>query len=160
MWQYNFLCSHIWLQVISQHCLPIGTVDMEELTWQKLNLDHCAGNEVDGLPSANNVIQLSVKSSGKLNLDHGAGNEVDGLPSAKNVIQLSVKSSGEHKISACWLLRRESFVSMKKTKWWSCRLLACDNVYSGENLLTFRSTLLHPFYDDRHRCFLRNVGKV
>jgi len=74
---------------------------MEELTWQKLNLDHCAGNEVDGLPSANNVIQLSVKSSGKLNLDHGAGNEVDGLPSAKNVIQLSVKSSGEHKISAC-----------------------------------------------------------
>ena len=79
-----FLCSHNWLQIISRHCLQTGTVDMEELTWQMFNLDHGAGNEVDGLPSANNAIQLSVKSSGR------------------------------HKISACWLLRRERFVSMTK----------------------------------------------
>lgn len=65
----------------------------------------------------------------KFNLDHGARNEVDRLPSANHVIQLSVKSCGKHKISACWLLRRQ-FHCHDKMKWWRCRLLVCDNVYT------------------------------
>ena len=57
-----FLCSHNWLQITSRHCLPTGTVDMEELTWQKFNLDHGAGNEVDGWPSANHTIQSDIST--------------------------------------------------------------------------------------------------
>jgi hypothetical protein len=60
-----FFCSHKLLQIISRHCLSRGIVDMADLTRQKFNLDDGTGNKVDGLSSANIVIQITVKSSGK-----------------------------------------------------------------------------------------------